>query len=209
MSSLNYFNNIAKDWNEIRVSYFKDELRDLSINSVDVKNKTIVDLGAGTGFISLKVANDASLVFPLDSSPNMLKELYSSARKENLTNIYPIKCTAEEIPLFDNSIDIIFMNMALHHVEHPDKAIKEMFRILKVGGTIVITDVEEHDGEWAKEEMFDIWLGFNFKQLATWYADAGFKKLNIKSTGLNCKGISLKGEITQPNIFIAIGEKLS
>ena len=36
MNSLNYFNSIAKDWNNIRVDYFKDELRDIAINSVDL-----------------------------------------------------------------------------------------------------------------------------------------------------------------------------
>ena len=148
MSSLNYFNSIAKDWNKIRVSYFKDELRELAINSVNIKNKTILDLGSGTGFISLRVAKESNIVFPLDASTNMLKELYASAKKENLTNIYPIKGVAEDLPIFDESVDIIFMNMALHHVANPNKAIKEMFRVLKIGGTVVITDVEEHSGEW-------------------------------------------------------------
>ena len=68
MNSLNYFNSIAKDWNNIRVDYFKDELRDIAINSVDLKNKVVADLGAGTGFISLKVAESADLVFSIDAS---------------------------------------------------------------------------------------------------------------------------------------------
>ncbi|MBU3090226.1 class I SAM-dependent methyltransferase [Clostridium gasigenes] len=207
MSSLNYFNSIAKDWNKIRVSYFKDELRELAINSVNIKNKTILDLGSGTGFISLRVAKESNIVFPLDASTNMLKELYASAKKENLTNIYPIKGVAEDLPIFDESIDIIFMNMALHHVANPDKAIKEMFRVLKIGGNVVITDVEEHSGEWAKEEMFDLWLGFSHKQLTIWYEGAGFKNLDIRSTGLKCQGSSSKGEFVNPDIFIAIGEK--
>lgn len=207
MSSLNYFNSIAKDWNKIRVDYFKDELRELAINSVNIKNKIIVDLGAGTGFISLRVAKESKLVFPIDASTNMLKELYASAKKEDLTNIYPIKGVAEDLPLFDESIDIIFMNMALHHVVNADKAIKEMYRVLKPGGKVIITDVEEHTGEWAKEEMFDVWLGFNHSQLIEWYKEANFKNIDIKSTGLKCQGSSSKGEYVETGVFIAIGEK--
>ena len=83
-------------------------------------------LGAGTGFISLGIAKKANIVFSLDSSKNMLKELYSSAKENEINNIYPIKGELENLPLFDDSIDLIFMNMALHHVANPDKAIKEM-----------------------------------------------------------------------------------
>lgn len=125
MNSVNYFNSIAKEWNRIRVEYFKDELRERAINSVDINNKVIADLGAGTGFISLEIAKKANIVFSVDSSKNMLGELYKAAKESNLNNIYPINSEVEDLPLFDDSIDLIFMNMALHHVENPGKAIKE------------------------------------------------------------------------------------
>lgn len=207
MNSINYFNSIAKDWNKIRVDYFKDELREIAVNSVDIKKKVIADLGAGTGFISLRVGEEANLVFPIDSSKNMLKELHKSAKDKNLNNIYPIKGSLEDLPLFDNSVDIIFMNMALHHVVNPDVAIKEMNRVLKKDGQVIITDVEEHSGEWATEEMYDVWLGFRHEQLESWYREAGFTNIDVKSTGLIARGESSKGEVVEPKIFIAKATK--
>ena len=207
MNSVKYFNSIAKDWNKIRMDYFKNELREIAINSVDIKEKVIADLGAGTGFISLRVGEEANLVFSIDSSRNMLSELYKSAKHKNLNNIYPIKGNLEDLPLFDNSVDIIFINMALHHITHPDIAIKEMNRVLKKGGQVVITDVEEHLGEWAAEEMFDVWLGFRHEQLKSWYKDAGFIDIDVKSTGLKARGESSKGEIIEPKIFLAKARK--
>ena len=50
----------------MRVDYFKDELREMAIKSVDISNKVIADLGAGTGFISLGIAKKANIVFSLD-----------------------------------------------------------------------------------------------------------------------------------------------
>ncbi|EJT6171966.1 class I SAM-dependent methyltransferase [Clostridium perfringens] len=207
MNSVKYFNSIAKEWNKMRVDYFKDELREMAIKSVDISNKVIADLGAGTGFISLGIAKKANLVFSLDSSKNMLKELYSSAKENEINNIYPIKGELENLPLFDDSIDLIFMNMALHHVANPYKAIKEMNRVLKPNGKVVITDVLEHKGEWAREEMFDTWLGFNYDQLINWFEKAGFKNISIKNTGLVARGESSFGEVIEPGIFMAIAKK--
>lgn len=207
MSSLNYFNSVAKDWNSMRVDYFKDELRDIAINSVDLKNKVVADLGAGTGFISLKVAEKVDIVFSIDASKNMLRELNKSAQSLGFRNIYPITGDLENLPLFDNSVDVVFINMALHHVVNPDRAIKEMKRILKDGGKVIITDVEEHHGTWAIDEMNDVWLGFNHKDLKKWYEEAEFKDIDIKDTGLVAKGVSSKGHVIEPKIFMAVGTK--
>ncbi|MGE5632372.1 MAG: class I SAM-dependent methyltransferase [Caulobacteraceae bacterium] len=207
MSSVNYFDSIAEKWNEIRTEYYAEELRDIALSRIDTKDKICSDLGCGTGFISLGLAEKAKLVFSIDNSTNMLKELSKTSASENKDNIYPIRGNMDNIPLFDCSIDVIFTNMALHHVADAKKAISEIFRILKPGGTAVIADVEEHSGYWAIEEMHDVWLGFSKNQLIEWFEEAGFDEIDITSTGLRCKGYSRKGEYTETGIFIAIGKK--
>lgn len=57
MSSKEYFDNIAVNWNEMRSEYFKDEVREKILQRLDVKNKVVGDLGCGTGFISLGIAS--------------------------------------------------------------------------------------------------------------------------------------------------------
>lgn len=84
---------------------------------------------------------------------------------------------------------------------------EEMFRVLKKDGTVVITDVEEHNGEWARTEMHDEWLGFSHKQIKSWLEKAGFNQVGVKSTELKCKGYSSEGEYTETGIFIARGIK--
>ena len=100
-------------------------------------------------------------------------------------------------------MDAVFINMALHHIEDAKKAISEMHRVLKKDGVVIISDVLEHDGEWAREEMFDEWLGFSNEQISTWLEEVGFKNIEIENTDLSCKGYSSKGEYTETGIFIA------
>ncbi|EDU38571.1 class I SAM-dependent methyltransferase [Clostridium sporogenes] len=208
MNSLQYFDSIAPNWNVIRSEYFEERLKYKILSITNIKDKIVGDLGCGTGFVSLAVANEASIVFSIDNSINMLKELSTSASKKDYKNIYPIKSSLDNLAIFDESLNVVFINMALHHIKDAKKAIAEMYRVLKKDGVVVISDVREHNGEWAKEEMFDEWLGFSKEQMTNWLEDAGFENIEIENTNLSCKGYSSKGEYTETGIFLASAVKL-
>ncbi|GAA0061950.1 class I SAM-dependent methyltransferase [Clostridium sp. CTA-1] len=208
MNSLQYFDSIAPNWNVIRSEYFEERLKYKILSITNIKDKIVGDLGCGTGFVSLAVANEASIVFSIDNSINMLKELSVSASKKDYKNIYPIKSSLDNLAIFDESLNVVFINMALHHIKDAKKAIAEMYRVLKKDGVVVISDVREHNGEWAKEEMFDEWLGFSKEQMTNWLEDAGFENIEIENTNLSCKGYSSKGEYTETGIFLASAVKL-
>ena len=207
MSSLDYFNEIAKSWNVIRSEYFEERLKYKVLSKVSIKDKVVADLGCGTGFLSLALALDASIVFSIDQSVNMLRESRKLMDSKKFNNVYPIISSIDNLVLFDESVDVIFINMALHHVKDAKKAIEEMYRVIKKDGTLIISDVQEHNGQWAKEEMFDEWLGFSNNQIKEWLTDAGFNTVNIENTDLKCKGYSSKGEYTETGIFIAVANK--
>lgn len=202
MNTMNYFDSIAANWNTIREGYFKDELKYKAFKEVDINGKIVADLGCGSGFISLGLLDEAKIVFSIDNSKNMLRILKEEAKNKGYNNLYPIKGDLEDIPLFDESVDIIFINMALHHVINPSKSIGEMYRILKPGGTLIITDVMEHDAHWAREEMFDKWLGFKEVDILKWMEDEKFKYKEYKDIGLKCTGYSSKGEFVETGIFL-------
>jgi ubiquinone/menaquinone biosynthesis C-methylase UbiE len=207
MSSINYFDSIADKWNVIREDYFEEKLKYISLAQFNIKDKICADLGCGTGFISLALSNESKLVFSIDNSKNMLRELHNTSVRKGISNIYPIKGLLEDLPLFDKSTDAVFMNMAMHHIFDAKKVIEEMYRILKKDGVVVLTDVEEHNGEWARTEMHDEWLGFSHIQIKDWFQDAGFKNIKVQSTDLKCKGYSSQNEYTETGIFVATGIK--
>ncbi|MBU3161046.1 methyltransferase domain-containing protein [Clostridium frigoris] len=207
MGSVDYFNEIAQSWNVIRSEYFDERLKYKVLSKVNIKDKVVADLGCGTGFLSLALALDASIVFSIDQSVKMLIETRKLMETKKFDNVYPIKSSIDNLALFDESVDVVFINMALHHVKDAKKAIEEMFRIIKKDGTLIISDVQEHNGEWAKTEMFDEWLGFSNNQMEEWLKSAGFNTVNIENTDLLCKGYSSKGEFTQTGIFIVAANK--
>ena len=207
MNSVQYFDSIAESWNVIRSEYFEERLKYKLLSLTNIKDKVVADLGCGTGFVSLALVNEASIIFSVDNSSNMLKQLKNNILDKNYKNLYLIKSSLDNLSLFDDSVDVIFINMALHHIKDAKKAISEMHRVLKKDGVVIIADVMEHDGEWAREEMFDEWLGFSNKQIINWLEETGFKNIQIENTDLSCKGYSSKGEYTETGIFIAKGTK--
>ncbi len=80
----------------------------------------------------------------------------------------------ESPPIEENSIDLAVLSQALHHAEHPQKAIDSAFRILSPGGRIIVLDLLQHTFEEARELYGDRWLGFSESQLSAMLRKAGF-----------------------------------
>ena len=80
----------------------------------------------------------------------------------------------EELPLEDEAVDLVFFSQSLHHALHPERAVQEAGRILRVGGRIVILDLQQHRFEEARELYADEWLGFSEPDLEAMLERAGF-----------------------------------
>lgn len=86
-------------------------------------------------------------------------------------------------------------------------ALKEMARLLKRGGKLILTDLDQHDQEWMREEMADFWLGFDRIQIDNWLREAGFEEVAIECAPTSCCTDSPEGEKVSITIFIAQGTK--
>ena len=100
-----------------------------------------LDIGCGTGWAVGQAANlvkGEGLFYGVDLSPKMIEKAKSNFSGKD--NFRFLQANSESIPLDDNFFDIIICTNSFHHYLHPDKALKEMRRLLKNGGKLYLLD---------------------------------------------------------------------
>jgi ArsR family transcriptional regulator len=138
---------------------------------------TVADLGAGEGTLSQLIAQRAKKVIAIDSSEKMVEFGQKLAKENELPNLEYRLGDIEAPPIDDSSVDLAILSQALHHAEHPPKALSEAHRILKPGGRLIVLDLLQHTFEKARELYFDTWLGFPEAELAEMITSAGFSEV--------------------------------
>ncbi len=144
-----------------------------------VPSLEVADLGAGEGLVSQLLAGRVKQIWCIDNSPRMVEVGTELAKKNDLSNLSYKLGDIEQVPLPDKSVDLAILSQALHHAQHPQKAVDEAFRILRPGGSVLILDLNEHSFEKAREIYADVWLGFKESALHGFLKRAGFEHVEV------------------------------
>jgi len=139
--------------------------------------EVVADLGAGEGTLSQLLAQRAKHVIAIDNSEKMVEFGAQLAKEHDLPNLEYRLGEIEHPPIDLESLDLAIFSQALHHAEHPKKAIQAAYNILKPGGTLLILDLLLHSFEKARELYADTWLGFSEVDLAGMLEECGFKEI--------------------------------
>lgn len=207
MNNKQYFDKVANKWDSMRQEFFSDSIREKAIKAANIKYGTIAaDIGAGTGFMTEILLENELNVIAVDHSEEMISVLKQKFGENTLLSF--VLADAEQMNILSNSVDYVFANMYLHHVEDPQSAILEMTRILKPGGKLIITDLDAHKYEFLRTEHNDNWLGFKREDINDWFISANMKNVMVNCLDENCISNSNIGDDKADiSIFIAYGIK--
>jgi ubiquinone/menaquinone biosynthesis C-methylase UbiE len=101
----------------------------------------LIDVACGPGVITAALAPNAAGVVAFDATAEMLEKTRARCAKAGLSNVEFKTGDAENLPFADGAFDGAVTRAALHHFANPQRAISEIFRVLRPGGVAVFADV--------------------------------------------------------------------
>jgi len=175
------------------------------------EGETVLDLGSGGGidaFLAARKVGPKGKVIGVDMTEEMVHKASATAAKYGYTNVEFRLAEIENLPLVDNSVDVVISNCVVNLSPDKEKVFREAYRVLKSGGRIMISDLVT-EGRLPEEvrRSFDAWAGCIAGALEKGeYLDgirkAGFKNIRIVSESTYDIDISeeLKGKITSVKV---------
>ena len=154
--------------------------------------ETVVDLGSGGGldvFLAAQKVGPTGKAVGIDMTPEMLDRARANAARQGLTNVAFYHSTIDRIPLPDASVDCVISNCVINLAPDKSAVFREMFRVLKPGGRVAISDIalkQALPAEIAADVMAYVGCiagALPVPEYERGLREAGFKAVQVVDTG--------------------------
>jgi len=175
--------------------------------------QTVLDLGSGGGidcFLAAKQVGERGRVIGVDMTPEMLAKANRNKEKVGATNVEFRQGFIEDLPVEDNTVDVIVSNCVINLSPNKPAVFREAFRVLKPGGRLAVSDMMVQ-GRFSPEQRANMneWAACisgaeAVEDYAAAMADAGFQHISIQdkgAPGVEMAQIALS--LSQPRLFSA------
>lgn len=199
--SRSFFEAVGPEWEALRKVFNDDALRARALARLVPRGLSVLDLGTGTGAMACELAQAGLRVVAVDHSPKMLEAARAKLAEQGAQDV-ELRCgEASSLPLVDAEVDAAFAHMALQYLPSPADALREMARVVRPGGTVVVVDFVRHDREWMQQELGVLWLGFPPEEIERLLAAAGLEDVRVDVQPTPSRSADL------PETFIASGSR--
>jgi ubiquinone/menaquinone biosynthesis C-methylase UbiE len=187
-----YFRAHAAEWDRIRKLHVADEaveeairaaLADKAIRSALAGRpiRTLLDLGTGTGRMLELFGHEIERGLGLDLSLDMLQLARDRLERAGLKNCSVRQGDIYDLPLSNDSFDVVILHQVLHFLDDGARAIHEAARVLRPGGRLLVVDFAPHEEEFLREKYAHRRLGFAPETVTQWMMASGLEPVLHKS----------------------------
>jgi ArsR family transcriptional regulator len=171
--SRSFFDAVGPEWDALRKVFDDDVLRARAITRLVEPARTVADIGTGTGVLAIELAQLGLSVIGVDGSRRMLDAARAKIDAEGIDNIELREGDASSLPIGNGEVDAALAHIVLQYLPTPADAVREMARITRLGGRVVIVDFVRHHQEWMRHELGVLWQGFVPEEVEAWLTGAG------------------------------------
>lgn len=196
-----YFDNTAKEWDTPRrIERAKIISKEISRSLDNIKIKSAMEFGCGTGLISFNLVDKIKNLTLIDNSEEMIQVVNKKISDYDFQNIKSICDNITDMKIND-TYDVIYSSMSLHHIVDVKDLINKLYKLINNNGVLCIVDLNEEDGRFHKnEEGFNGHNGFNQQWLRKVVEEVGFKNVTSRTFYNGRKNID--GEEVPYSLFI-------
>jgi ArsR family transcriptional regulator len=199
--SRSFFDAVGPEWDALRKVWSDDLLRARAAARLVPEGLRAVDVGTGTGVFALELARLGLRVIGVDRSSRMLEAARSRIEAAGAPDIELRPGDASALPLADAEVDAAFAHMVLQYLAAPGDALREMARVVRPGGLVVVADFTSHERAWMREELGVLRLGFSREEIEALFGAAGLERLRFEEQPPAARGADL------PATFIAAARR--
>jgi ubiquinone/menaquinone biosynthesis C-methylase UbiE len=178
-----YFRAHAAEWDRIRKLHVTDEAVEDAIRTAlsDKPFRSLLDLGTGTGRMLELFGPAIERGLGLDLSLDMLLLARDRLERAGLKNCSVRQGDLYDLPLANDSFDVVILHQVLHFLDDCARAIREASRVLRPGGRLLVVDFAPHEQEFLREQFAHRRLGFAPETITQWMSASGLEPVLHKS----------------------------
>jgi ubiquinone/menaquinone biosynthesis C-methylase UbiE/DNA-binding transcriptional ArsR family regulator len=172
-----YFRAHAAEWDRIRKLHVADEAVEGAIRGAlaDKPFRSLLDLGTGTGRMLELFGPEIERGLGLDLSLDMLQLARDRLERAGLKNCSVRQGDIYDLPLANDSFDVVILHQVLHFLDDGARAIHEAARVLRPGGRLLVVDFAPHEQEFLREQYAHRRLGFTADTVTQWMTVCGLE----------------------------------